>query len=44
MQTPARGKPLGVLTYWVVAMLAVTVVIDVFRMVSLLIERSLVMD
>ena len=29
MQTPARGKPLGVLTYWVVAMLAVTAVIDI---------------
>ncbi len=44
MQTPARGKPLGVLTYWVVALLAVTAVIDVLRMVSLLIERSLVLD
>ena len=35
MQTPARGKPLGVLTYWVVAMLAVTAVIDIFGVVSL---------
>ena len=44
MQTPARGKPLGVLTYWVVAMLAVTAVIDTLGVVSLLIERSLVLD
>ena len=44
MQTPARGKPLGVLTYWVVAMLAVTAVIDILGVVSLLIERSLVLD
>lgn len=44
MQTPARGKPLGVLTYWVVALLTVTAVIDIFGVVSLLIERSLVLD
>ena len=44
METPARGKPLGVLTYWVVAMLAVTAVIDILGVVSLLIERSLVLD
>ena len=44
MQTPARGKPLGVLTYWVVAMLALTAVIDILGVVSLLIERSLVLD
>jgi hypothetical protein len=44
MQTPARGKPLGVLTYWVVAMLAVTAVIDILGVASLLIERSLVLD
>ena len=44
MQTPVRGKPLGVLTYWVVAMLALTAVIDILGVVSLLIERSLVLD
>lgn len=44
MQTPTRGKPLGVLTYWVVALLTVTAIIDIFGVVSLLIERSLVLD
>jgi hypothetical protein len=44
MQTPARGKPLGVLTYWVVALLAVSAVMAVVSAVSLLIERSLVLD
>ena len=44
MQTPARGKQLGVLTYWVAALLALTAVIDLLGVVSLLIERSLVLD
>jgi uncharacterized protein DUF4328 len=44
MQTPARGKPLGILTYWVVAFLALSAVVSALGVVSLLIERSLVLD
>jgi hypothetical protein len=44
MQSPARGKPVGVLTYWVVAFLALSAVVLALGVVSLLIERSLVLD